>query len=155
LRDAAVSLIAYGGAIAGAAWIAGPARAAIAVRRSIAPTLREHPAVIYGLLAFALLIFLAIGPVDGNRLVPLLALFGFACLGAEAFRRQTAREFPATPRWLDGGYHSSLRALEPRKRGLGRRSPVNLLAYARLSSPATASADPSVVIQSGKSIGCL
>jgi hypothetical protein len=93
LRDAAVSLIAYGGAIAGAAWIAGPARAAIAVRRSIAPTLRDHPAVIYGLVALALLIFLAIGPIDGNRLVPLLALFGFACLGAEAFRRQTAREF--------------------------------------------------------------
>ena len=42
-----------------------------------------------------------------------------------------------------------------RKRWLGRRSPVNLLAYALLSSPATASADPSVVIQSGKSIGCL
>jgi anthranilate phosphoribosyltransferase len=53
------------------------------------------------------------------------------------------------------GYHSSLRAIEPRKRWLGRRSPVNLLAYALLSSPATASADPSVVIQSGKSIGCL
>jgi hypothetical protein len=45
-------------------------------------------------LAPALLIFLAIGPVDGNRLVSLLALFGFACLGAEALRRQTAREFP-------------------------------------------------------------
>lgn len=92
LRDAAVSLIAYGGAIAGAGWIAGPARTAIAVRRTIAPTLREHPAVIYVFLAFALLIFLAIGPVDGNRLVPLLALFGFACLGGEALRRQTARE---------------------------------------------------------------
>ena len=81
---------------------------------------------------------------------PLLALFGFTCL-AEAFRRQT----PATPRWLDGGYHSSLRAIEPRKRWLGPRRPVNLVAYARLSRPATASADPSVVIQSGKSIGCL
>ena len=39
--------------------------------------------------------------------------------------------------------------------GLEPETPVNLLAYALLSSPATASADPSVVIQSGKSIGCL
>ena len=125
------------------------------MRRSIAPTLREHPAVIYGLVALALLISLAIGPVDGNCLVPLLALFGFACLGGPkrfAARQQASSCHAAMARRQLPLFSQSDRA----KKALARATrPVNLLAYARLSSPATASADPSVVIQSGKSIGCL
>ena len=94
LRNAAVSLVAYGVVIVVAAWLAGPSRPATASRRSLAPTLREHPIVVYAVVALGLLVFLVTGPTDLSRLIPLLILFGFAFLGVEVFRRQTAREFP-------------------------------------------------------------
>ena len=94
LRDAAESLIAYGAAIAIAAWIAGPSQAATRLRRGLAPAMRAHPAGIHIALTVGLLVFLVKGPTDAGRLLPVLALFAFAYLGAEVFRRQTVREFP-------------------------------------------------------------
>ncbi len=94
LRDAAEGLVLYGAAIALAAWIAGPAKAARRLRAWLAPALRAHPAGIHVAITVALLVYLAKGPTDTSRLLPVLALFGFAYLGAEVFRRQTAREFP-------------------------------------------------------------
>ena len=96
LRDAAESLIAYGVAIAIAAWIAGPSQAATRLRRGLAPAMRAHPAGIHIALTVGLLVFLVKGPTDAGRLLPVLALFAFAYLGAEVFRRQTVREFPGT-----------------------------------------------------------
>jgi F0F1-type ATP synthase membrane subunit c/vacuolar-type H+-ATPase subunit K len=97
LRNVAINLVVYGAVVIVATWLAGPSRPARAIRRFLAPTLREHPVVVYGVVAFGLLLFLLLGPRDLSRLIPLLILFAFAFLGVEVFRRQTEREFPAGP----------------------------------------------------------
>jgi hypothetical protein len=95
LEDVAVDLIVYGLFIVFAAWVAGPSRAAAWVRRALAPTLRAHPAAPYGVVALVFLFLLVVAPLDASRLIPLLVLAAFACVGAESFRRQVARELAA------------------------------------------------------------
>jgi hypothetical protein len=95
LRNVGINAVIYGLGIVFAAWIAGPSRAATWCRRQLAPTMREHPLVIYGAVAVALFLVLIAGPTDAQRIFPLLVLFAFAFLGTEYLRRQTAREFPA------------------------------------------------------------
>jgi hypothetical protein len=95
LRNVGINALVYGGLVMLAAWIAGPARAAASLRRWLAPTMREHPVVIYGAVAVVLLIVLLTGPTDGQRIYPLLVVFALAFVGTEVLRRQTLREFPA------------------------------------------------------------
>jgi hypothetical protein len=95
LRNVGINAVIYGICIIFAAWIAGASRAATWVRRSLAPTMRNHPVVIYGAVALALFLLLISGPTDAQRIYPLLILFGFAFVGTEMLRRQTEREFPA------------------------------------------------------------
>jgi len=94
LRNVGINALVYGGLVIVAAWIAGPARAAASVRRWLAPTMREHPIVIYGFVALVLLIVLLTGPTDAQRIYPLLIVFGLAFVGTGVLRRQTLREFP-------------------------------------------------------------
>jgi hypothetical protein len=94
LRDVAINAVIYGALTMVAAWIAGPSRPAVAFRRIAAPTMRDHPVVVYAVLAAILLIVLATGPTDGSRIYPLLVLFVLAIVGTQILRRQTAREFP-------------------------------------------------------------
>ena len=94
LRNVAINIISYASVIILAAWVAGPSRAATAVRRWLAPVFRHHPVAVYLVLTLGLLVFLAAGPTDASRLIPLLVLFAFAYIGMEILRRQTAREFP-------------------------------------------------------------
>ena len=94
LRNVGVNAVIYGLGIIFAAWIAGSARAATWLRRVLAPTMRDHPVVIYGAVALALFVVLIAGPTEAQRIFPLLILFGFAFVGTEVLRRQTAREFP-------------------------------------------------------------
>jgi drug/metabolite transporter (DMT)-like permease len=95
LRNVAINFVVYGVVVAVGAWMAGPSRPATAVRRWLAPTFREHPVIVYSVVTLGLLIFLATGPTDSSRLIPLLVLFAFVYIGVEILRRQTAREFPA------------------------------------------------------------
>jgi len=95
LRNVGINAVIYGLGIMFAAWIAGPSRLATWVRRELAPTMRDHPVVIYGAVAVALFLVLITGPTDAQRIFPLLILFCFAFVGTEILRRQTAREFPA------------------------------------------------------------
>jgi len=95
LRNVGFNAVIYGIAVIFAAWIAGPSRAATWCRRSLAPTMRDHAWVIYGAVAVLLFLVLLAGPTDAQRVFPLLILFGFAFVGTEVLRRQTAREFPA------------------------------------------------------------
>jgi hypothetical protein len=95
LRNVGINAVIYGLLLVVAAWIAGPARAATSLRARLAPVMREHPAVIYGAVAFGLLIILLTGPTDGQRIYPLLVVFGLAFVGTAVLRRQTLREFPA------------------------------------------------------------
>jgi hypothetical protein len=94
LRNVGINVLIYGTAVMLAAWIAGPSRPARWVRRVSAPTAREHPWVIYAVLALLLLLLLFTGPTDGQRVYPLLVVFVFAFAGLEVLRRQTVREFP-------------------------------------------------------------
>jgi hypothetical protein len=96
LRNVGENAVIYGAVIIAAAWIAGPGRLATWIRRALAPTMREHPVVIYGAVSLVLLLVLLAGPTDAQRVFPLLILFGFAYAGTEVLRRRTLREFPAS-----------------------------------------------------------
>jgi len=96
LRNTGINAVIYGLGIIFAAWIAGLSRPARWVRRKLAPTMRDHPVVIYGAVTVLLFLVLITGPTDAQRILPLLVLFGFAYVGTELLRRQTEREFPPT-----------------------------------------------------------
>jgi len=94
LRDVGINVVVYGLLVVLAAWIAGPSRVASTLRRYAAPTMRERPFLVYGVLSVALLVLLLSGPTDGQRIFPLLGVFVLAYVGTEVLRRQTGREFP-------------------------------------------------------------
>jgi hypothetical protein len=95
LHEIAVSTIGYGVLMFVGAILAGPTNAATAVRRVLAPYLRE-PGIAYG----SLLLLLALGilwwaptPATRNPVTALL-LAVLIAIGFEGLRRMTAREFP-------------------------------------------------------------
>jgi hypothetical protein len=94
LRNVAFNAVIYGVAIIFAAWIAGPSRLATWSRRQLAPTMRDYPVLVFGVVGVVLLLILLAGPTDAQRIFPLLILFALAVVGTEILRRQTAREFP-------------------------------------------------------------
>ena len=94
LNEAAVATIAYGVVIVLGAWLAGPASAAVAIRRALAPYLRD-PTYAWGGAAVIVLLVLLWAPTPATRkVVPALLLIALFAVGVEALRRQTAREFP-------------------------------------------------------------
>jgi hypothetical protein len=95
LRNTGINGVIYGIAIIFAAWVAGPSRPATWLRRLLAPTMRDYPVVVYGVVTLILFLVLLAGPTDAERIFPLLILFAFVYLGVEVLRRQTMREFPA------------------------------------------------------------
>src|SRR5262249_61517073 len=76
--------------------IAGPGRHETAVRRFLAPYLREQPVVVYAVLAVVFLLWLALLPTINNfgQILVVLILAALAVVGVEILRRHTAREFP-------------------------------------------------------------
>ena len=95
LRDVAQAAIIMGLPVMLAAWVAGPMRAAVAVRRAAAPWLRDRPGVSYGVLAAVLLLVVAWGPIPATRMVlPVLLMVGLATAGLATLRHQVAEEFP-------------------------------------------------------------
>jgi hypothetical protein len=96
LQNVAIALVAYGVLTLVGAWLAGPTRPAVWIRRSLAPTFREHPVIVYSAVFLAALLALYFGPAgDTRRLFGILILGGLVLLGVEALRRQTLREFPS------------------------------------------------------------
>ncbi|MGO9753500.1 MAG: SHOCT domain-containing protein [Solirubrobacteraceae bacterium] len=95
LYDIGVAVVVYGLLVVIAAWIAGHTRPATALRRVLAPTLRERPAAVYVTVYMALLLVILWGPTPATRqiayIIGFIVLLG---LGVHALRRQTAREFP-------------------------------------------------------------
>ena len=79
--------------------LAGPGRHEVAVRRFLAPYLRDRPVVVYAVLAFVFLLWLAFLPTINNvgQVLVIVILAVLAVVGIEILRRQTAREFPPTP----------------------------------------------------------
>jgi hypothetical protein len=96
LRDLALALVLYGILALLSGILAGPSRAAVGVRRSLAPTWRERPYLVWLVAGFLFLVFLAWGPAGGSRrLLGVVILAALVALGLEVWRRQTLREFPA------------------------------------------------------------
>ena len=96
LRERALFVLVIGLAFIGGGLLAGPGRHEIAVRRFLAPYLKDQPVAVYVVVAFAFLIWLAFLPTINNfgQVLVILILAGLAVLGIEIMRRQTAREFP-------------------------------------------------------------
>jgi hypothetical protein len=94
LVEAAWATIFYGVFMVIAAWLAGPSRPAVAVRRGVAPFV-SHPAAAYGALAVFVAVLLWWAPTPATR-DPALALLLIVLLaaGTEALRRQLVREHP-------------------------------------------------------------
>jgi hypothetical protein len=99
LDEAAVALMFYGLVMIAGAWLAGPSAWATAVRRNLAPNLRE-PALAYA--AFALLVAIVVlwwSPTPAMRNpVTAVVLIALLALAFEGLRRRTAAEFPDADR---------------------------------------------------------
>jgi hypothetical protein len=95
LYNIAIAVITYGLLIVLAAWLAGRTRPALAVRRTLAPLLREHPAYVYAVAAVLLLFVVLWGPFPSTReLFPIIGFVIVLGLGIHALRAMTAQEFP-------------------------------------------------------------
>ena len=94
LRDIAVAMIVYGIVIIASAWVAGPTRPATEIRKALAPTLRDSPAVAYYAVGGVLLLLVLIGPTPAFRSIVWILLFAvLLAYGVTMLRRQTALEF--------------------------------------------------------------
>jgi hypothetical protein len=95
LYDIAVVLVVFGLVFVAAAWLAGHTRPATALRRAMAPTLREHPAAAYSTVYGALLLLVLWAPAPAFRQIGYIIAFAvLLTLGVYVLRRQTASEFP-------------------------------------------------------------
>jgi hypothetical protein len=95
LHDIAIATVLYGVVIVLGAWLAGPTRAATAVRRAVAPAMRERPGMVYGAVAFVYLLVLLWSPTYATKkLWGIILLGALLALGVEVLRRQIARDFP-------------------------------------------------------------
>jgi hypothetical protein len=99
LRQRALFVLVIGLAFIVGGLLAGPGRHSVAVRRFLAPYLRDHPVVVYSILALLFLLWLTVIPGIDNlgQVLTIVALAVLAVVGVEILRRQTAREFPPQP----------------------------------------------------------
>jgi Short C-terminal domain len=95
LYDIAIAMITYGLVIVIAAWIAGHTRPAHALRRALAPSLREHATYVYAAVGMVLLLVVIWGPFPSTRQpLPVIGIAILLVLGIRALREMTAQEFP-------------------------------------------------------------
>lgn len=91
----AVAAMIYGIMLVLAAWLAGPTRPAVAVRRALAPSLEHRIVTVYGVAAILFLLFILWGPTPATRKVWGVAIIGvLVALGVWMLREQTKEEFP-------------------------------------------------------------
>ena len=99
LYDIAVAMIVYGLVIVAAAWLAGRTRPATAIRKAMAPSLRDSPAVAYLVVGAALALAVLWGPTPALRNIWWILVFAvLLALGVTMLRRETAIEFPGVER---------------------------------------------------------
>jgi hypothetical protein len=95
LSEIAQSVILGGLAVLAAAALAGPRRPAVAMRRVIAPWLRDRRILCYAIVLAGMLLLVWWGPIPALRMpIPVLVIILLLWLGVEALRRQTLKEFP-------------------------------------------------------------
>jgi hypothetical protein len=79
-------------------WLAGAGRRATAVRRWLAPYMRERIATVYGICATVYLVLILWAPTAAfRRPSALLVMAILAVIGIEALRRKARRDFPDAP----------------------------------------------------------
>ena len=90
--------ILYGVIALGGAILAGPTRAATAVRRGMAPVLNERPGLAWTAVGGIFLLLILWGPTHALPVAWGIALLGaLIAVGVVALRRETRREFPVPP----------------------------------------------------------
>jgi len=95
LREIAIATIFFGVLLVAGGWLGGPMRAAVAVRRTLAPPLREYPVACWVAALLAALVILVWHPFNfGKSLISALVLIAVTIAGMIALRRQTEQEFP-------------------------------------------------------------
>jgi Short C-terminal domain len=95
LRDVAGAVILIAIVLAAAAWFAGPARPAVAMRRVIAPFLREQAVATYVIVLGILVLVFVWNPIEAtSKPLGILVFTVLALVGTELLIRQTGREFP-------------------------------------------------------------
>jgi len=98
LVDVAGAMVFIGVFVVLAGLLGGRSRWATATRRSLAPYLRDRPDIAFGVVAVALLILFAWGPIDATqKLTGILLNTVLALFGMQMLRRQTVVEFPDAP----------------------------------------------------------
>jgi hypothetical protein len=115
LSQIAQSAILFGLAILLSAAVAGPRRWAVAVRRAVAPWLRERPGVSAGVVAAVFGLFVLWAPIPALRMpIPALIMLALLILGVVLLRRQVNVEFPDA---RIGDTEAAIRAWWRRSRG--------------------------------------
>jgi hypothetical protein len=95
LQQISWAMIVIGIPVVFAAWLAGPRRAAVGLRRWMAPTMRDRPGLAWSIFAVIVLLILAWGPIPATRMpVTILLIIGLSIWGFVLLRRQCIREFP-------------------------------------------------------------
>jgi hypothetical protein len=94
--DAAHGSMLFGLFMVSGAWLAGPARWAAAVRRFVAPALREHAGLLRAGVGVLILLLVIWGPVPWTtKVIPILVFTAGAFLWLEWIRARTIKEFTA------------------------------------------------------------
>jgi hypothetical protein len=95
LKDVAGAVILIAIVLVAAAWFAGPARPAVAMRRAIAPFLREQAVATYVIVLGIMVLVFVWNPIEAtSKPLGILVFTALALLGTELLIRQTGREFP-------------------------------------------------------------
>jgi hypothetical protein len=93
LKGIATTVIVYGALFVAAAWLGSATKSARRVRQALAPTLRDHPGLVYGGLVVVALIYYGFAPTHGLRaILTLVFLAALAAFGLAALRRQAEAE---------------------------------------------------------------
>jgi hypothetical protein len=99
LYDIAIAVIVYGLVIVLVSWLFGQTRPATALRRALAPTLRDEPVWTWVAVAIVFLLIVVWGPTPAFRqLIPIIVIGALIALAVELLHRRAAEEFPDAQR---------------------------------------------------------
>ncbi len=94
LYDIAMGMVVYCLLVVVAAWLARINRPATALRRTLAPTLRDYPARAYAGAGLVFLVLVALGPTPAFRqVIPIALISALLPPGSDLVRRQTGAAF--------------------------------------------------------------
>jgi hypothetical protein len=98
-----------------AGMLGGSTQPARSLRRSMAPYMRDRPAIAFGIVGVLLLILFAWGPIPATRnWVGILVIIALSMFGAEMLRRETVAEFPYAQAGPPGALGRGLRSISER-----------------------------------------